>query len=398
VKIAMLMERASLNDGVSRTVFGLTKEFVRLGHTVDVYAAVNKLPDKGRAMFQDPAVRLRWLPSLRGGLRIWTLPLVAMVPIAARALIRPRRRPDVIVSHTMTVRQDIVHMHNDPQHVEHAKLSAVPFTIDPPKLEGTRRTLRAAIERQRFKEGNYRGVVAHSARSARELRDAFGIPEERISVIPHGVDSAFFNPALVTDHRAALRRAHHIGLDETVFLYLGDSWKGLEFAIRALAGLPKGKPFCLLAAGPYRKQPFLDLAASHSVRLIAQDVWDDPRSLYAMADAMLHPTPLDTFGLVALEAMSMRLPLATTRFAGISELLRDGENAFIVPGPDSVRELREAAAALLEPERRVVVGARAREFAVTRTWEAASRAHLGFYRRALGPAAGASSAVESPVS
>ncbi len=384
----MMLETLSFNNGVSRIALALSEEYLKRGHEVHLYASKNALPEGGRSRFPDPRMGLHWLPSLRGSWRTWSLPLGALLPLLGlplggrtmgRALMPSGRRHDVVISHALTVRQDVIQMHNDPQPVEREKLARVPFSIDPPRLGTTRGATRAALERMRFAPGNYRSVIAHSRRSADEVRAAFGVPETAVDVIPHGVDCAFFCPEAAAGRRVALRRRLGLGLDDVAFLYIGDSWKGLEFAIRGLARLPASGRAVLLAAGPFPKAPFQRFAQELGVRLLTEELWDDVRSLYAAADAIVNPTPMDTFFLVGLEGMAMRLPLVTTRYAGLSELLAGDSGGILLDDTADVAGIAEACARLLEPDVRVRMAEAARRFALTRTWEDAARRHLRHY-------------------
>ncbi len=394
MNIGMLLETLSLNSGVARANLALAEEFVKRGHEVHIYASTNRLPEGGRKLFPNPKINFHWLPSLRGSWRTWSLPIGAMLPVWAIPLL-PRtpgrfaaRRHDIVISHALTIHQDVIDVHNDPQQVEAEKLGSVPFSIDPPVLDTTRRKVRSAIERLRFTPGNYRSVLVHSRRSGQEVRAAFGVPEDRIDVIAHGVDSTYFSPAIEAGRRIGLRERLGIALNDVVFLYLGDSWKGLEFAIRGLALLPKRAPLSLLAAGPFPKKIFARFAHEQGIRFLYQESWDDVRSLYSMADVLINPTPLDTFFLIGLEAMAMRLPLVTTQYAGISELLSNGENAFILKSPSDPLPIAEACLRLLEPDVRLRMAEKARRFAESRTWEEVALAHLRHYAGARVGSAG----------
>jgi glycosyltransferase involved in cell wall biosynthesis len=387
MNIAMLLETLSLSNGVSRIALSLSEKFVERGHEVHIYASRNRLQEGGRKRFPDPKIQFHWLPSLRGSWRAWSLPLGALLPVLGLPMINrlpPRmssfsRRHDVVISHALTLKQDVIQMHNDPQPVEESKLTGVPFSVDPPRLKTARRTLRTAIERLRFTPDNYRSVIAHSARSARETSETFGIPTERIDVIPHGVDSAYFCPSLMAGRRIGLRRHMGLTLSDVVFLYIGDSWKGLEFAIRGLAKMPPSAKAVLLAAGPFSKPIFTQFAREQGVRLLCGDLHDDVRLLYCAADVLLNPTPLDTFSLVGLEAMAMRLPIITTRYAGMSELLSHGKNAIILDSAYDEAPIAEACLKLLDVGVRLNMAERARQFAVSRTWEQVAGSHLRHY-------------------
>ncbi len=64
--------------------------------------------------------------------------------------------------------------------------------------------------------------------------------------------------------------------------------------------------------------------------------------LFYDADIFVFPTfyPVETFGIVNLEAMQAGLPIVTTNHAAIPEVVEDGINGFIVPkqDPDAVAE------------------------------------------------------------
>lgn len=391
MNIAMLLETLSMSNGVSRVALALGEQFVKRGHQVHLYSSVNRLPGRGRERYPDPRMNFHWLPSLRGSWRTWSLPLGAMIPalllpMAGRLPYRQAlrgRRHDIVVSHALTLKQDVVQMHNDPQKTEETKLSRVPFVVDPPRLRSARRSFRSLVERARFAPGNYRSVVAHSRRSAGEIAAAFGIPENHIGVIPHGVDSGYFRPSNAAGQRVGFRRQLGLGLDDVVYLYIGDSWKGLEFAIQGLARLPSGSRAVLLAAGPFPRETFTRYARELGVRFLCEDLWDDVRSLYSVADVLVTPTPLDTFFLAGLEAMAMRLPIVTTQYAGLSELLTHGENAFILDSPSDPAPIADACARLLEPDVRLQMADKARQFAVSRSWDKSALLHLRHYAATL---------------
>ena len=56
----------------------------------------------------------------------------------------------------------------------------------------------------------------------------------------------------------------------------------------------------------------------------------DVAPLYQLADALVFPTSYEAFPLVALEAAASGLPILATPVNGIRELVRDGENGFLI--------------------------------------------------------------------
>ena len=61
---------------------------------------------------------------------------------------------------------------------------------------------------------------------------------------------------------------------------------------------------------------------------------DEVFQRYRQADVLVFPTLCDGFGMVVTEAFSQGLPVITTPRAGAAELVREGENGFVVPAAD----------------------------------------------------------------
>src|SRR5438552_9486259 len=73
------------------------------------------------------------------------------------------------------------------------------------------------------------------------------------------------------------------------------------------------------------------LANTHGV---AQDVLfvgkqNDMSELLAISDVLLLPSELESFGLVALEAMACEVPVIATRVGGVPEVVRDGIDGYL---------------------------------------------------------------------
>lgn len=372
MNIALILRALSTGNGISRVALAHAAEFARLGHETHIYAARLLLSDEERKALP-PGIVLRRFPCLRGSPRIWTIPFGALRPYL-------NARHDVVVSHLLTVWQDVIVMHNDPQPVEAEKLLSAPFTVDRPRVRTGNRLIRDFIERRRFSPSRYKRVVALSQRSAAEISGVCGVPRENITVIRNGVDASRFSPAHRLAGRRAARESFGLSAGETVFLYVGDSWKGLEFAIKGIAEARLGKAV-LVAAGPFREEKFRPLAAALGLRLICLGGRPDIRDLYSAADALINPTPIDTFGLAVLEAMAMGLPVITTEQSGVSELLTDGQDAFIVKKAWDTAAIADTASRLASPSFRGVIGERAAARAAGLSWEEPAARHLELYRK-----------------
>lgn len=164
--------------------------------------------------------------------------------------------------------------------------------------------------------------------------EALGTPRERITVIPSGVDLAWFQPSPLpnSDHPRALFAGRFV------------EKKGIDVLMRAwpkvLSQIPEAR-LHVLGFGPLE-----DLARSGgtSVRVELADPTRRAEQLRdAIRGARVVVTPsrtaadgdAETLLLVNLEAQASGRPLVTTRHGGIPEYVAEGETALVVPENDA---------------------------------------------------------------
>ena len=78
----------------------------------------------------------------------------------------------------------------------------------------------------------------------------------------------------------------------------------------------------------------------------------DPRPFYRDADFFVLPTKHDPCSLVVLEALSMGLPVISTKFNGATEIMADGVHGYVLDDPNDVDVLADAMRKMLDPQRR----------------------------------------------
>jgi glycosyltransferase involved in cell wall biosynthesis len=105
--------------------------------------------------------------------------------------------------------------------------------------------------------------------------------------------------------------------------------------------------------------------------------------LYADADLFVFPSPTETCGLVALEAMASGLPVLGSDQGGVRENLRDGITGLILPAGRPEAFVEGMAALAGDDSRRHAMREAARAFAVGRDWRAELDALERVYRTAL---------------
>jgi N-acetyl-alpha-D-glucosaminyl L-malate synthase BshA len=79
---------------------------------------------------------------------------------------------------------------------------------------------------------------------------------------------------------------------------------------------------------------------------------DNVNELLPLADLMLMPSEMESFGLAALEAMACGVPTIATRVGGVAELIDDGVNGLLFPVGDT-EAMAAAAIALLGDKARL---------------------------------------------
>ncbi len=235
-------------------------------------------------------------------------------------------------------------------------------------------------ERRLFTSEKLRAVICNSRMVRDEVRQWFGVPEQKLHVIYNGVDTVRFNPDLCR-HRTDVRERYGIPQDAMLFLFVGAGFerKGLRQAIEALARLPEAA--FLLIVGKDRHAPrFVHhanrLGLSDRARFVGGQ--PDVTPFYGAADAFVMPTLYDPFPNAVLEAMAAGLPVVTSLKCGAAEQIESGRNGYVCDALD-IDAAADAMRALLDPQRRAAMAAAARRTAEPLTLEAMSAELLKLY-------------------
>jgi UDP-glucose:(heptosyl)LPS alpha-1,3-glucosyltransferase len=223
---------------------------------------------------------------------------------------------------------------------------------------------RAIARLERSQLATARCVIAVSRETAAVFRDRYGLPEDRIRIIPNGIDTQRFHPARTAHTRGATRDALGLTPETLVLLAAASNFrlKGVHHSIAALAKiLPHCPNACLLVAGEGPVDEFAALAhaagVGDRVRFLGR-VTDMP-ALFGATEIFVHPTAHDACSLATLEAMASGLPVITTRRNGAADGMTQGREGFVLGAPD-VAALADKLLALRDPARRTAMGAAAR--------------------------------------
>lgn len=245
----------------------------------------------------------------------------------------------------------------------------------------------AAIEKRQHKTDGA-VIVAVSGMVRDHFQKLHHVEAERIRLIPNGVDAGKFSPDVCRPLRNPLRDRLGIPENAVVFLQVAHNLrlKNTDTALRAFARLADGEPDArLLVIGGRRPDPYRKLAVSLGLRdrVVFGDPVPDVRPYYAAADVLVHPTWYDPCSLVALEALACERPVLTTRFNGVSEMMGDGEEGFLLDDPSDVVALAGRMKRLIEPDLRGCMGRAARRLALRHSLDEQTDAFLALYQEIL---------------
>ena len=241
---------------------------------------------------------------------------------------------------------DIIHAHTGlPDGVSAAHLAerlGVPLVVTEHE-SGLLRRLESERARAAYGSlfGPRRRVVAVSAVLARQLTGLLGLPEADVAVIPNAVDVASFH---VTGPDAR---------DPNELLWVGSrqASKGMDELLGALRIARSEWPdLRLRMIGPARGEGEDDRLRALARELGVADAisLEPPADRIGVAAAMaraavfVHPSPSETFGVVAVEALASGLPVAAAPSGGVDEILGTSGVFGEVAGSAGAAELADA--------------------------------------------------------
>jgi UDP-glucose:(heptosyl)LPS alpha-1,3-glucosyltransferase len=218
------------------------------------------------------------------------------------------------------------------------------------------------IERQAMQ--NAKRVIVASSRLKTLLSQRHHLESARLRTIPNGIDPARFTAEILSPLRAPFR--HELGAGDAllcVMVAYNLRLKGLETALRAISiVLQQREDIRLAVAGGMPDAEMADLISRLGVNDKVQFCGNVAgiEKLFAAADVFVHPSRWDACSLATTEAMASGLPVITTVMDGASDLIKDGENGFVLRNPADHRRLAHCLTVLFDAAARRRIGDAAR--------------------------------------
>jgi glycosyltransferase involved in cell wall biosynthesis len=230
-------------------------------------------------------------------------------------------------------------------------------------------------------------LAAVSPPLASRMASAIGVAAERIEILPDPVAEAAFPPADAS------------GRSPNDLLWVGSlgDHKGIDVLLRAFAHLHGERPELRLRLVGGERSPGeqarwealgADLGVGSAVTLTGWRPRDQVANAMATAAVFVHPSPSETFGVAAAEAILTGLPVAARQSGGVPWIIELSGGYGRVADGDSPEAFAAAIAAVLQGGL-PVDAATARERLIDAIGEAAvARRAIDVYRGSIAPAVG----------
>jgi glycosyltransferase involved in cell wall biosynthesis len=300
-----------------------------------------------------------------------------MVPWAAAALLRGRRRFDLLVVRGTRVL-------GLPGLVA-GRWRGVPVVLQPEingELSGAAYVWGTRLDRPPWRQAVAAGVAARNlllrdadafvamSRAIEEEMLAAGVERDKVVLLPHGVDLERFRPAPPED-KAALRSRLGLPPGARVVAWTGRllKGKGLETLLEAFATVAASDPAARLVLVGSGEGQALSVEAELRERAAREPLAgrvvfagrvEDVAPWLAAADVFAFPSEYEALGLSLIEAAASGLACVGARTGGIVDVIEDGVTGMLFE-PRDAAGLAEAIELLLKDTRlREDLGRRAR--------------------------------------
>jgi len=234
-----------------------------------------------------------------------------------------------------------------------------------------------------------RGLTSHFIAVSGGLQKALiqqGIPEPKITVIYNGLNPEIFQGAGRASGRWREKAGFNPGIPLVAIVGRLHPVKGHRYFLRAAAEILKERTdvhFLVVGCGPER-----DRLEEYTRRLnIAGHVTftgfiADVSELMPDLNLLIVPSLWEGFGLTALEAMAVGVPVVATSVGGLPEIVEHGTTGLLVPPADEAGLTRGIAWMLDHPQEAVEMAAAAKAVVEEKfTASAMARKTEAVYRR-----------------
>ncbi len=359
--------------GIQEHVYHFSKEASSRGHTVHIITSNVIGADLGYDIYN------KSVKVIRIG---YSLPIISNNSIG-RVSLAPNisgRVKDIINNE----KYDILHIHSP----LHPVLPILALSKSNTITVGTfhtnfERSVFFSIFKPLLKKGIERldGMIAVSETAITTIKNYLH-PEKEFRIIPNGVDTEMFSPAVpkkpsLTDNKINLlfvgRMEPRNGLDRLLRAFLYVRAKGFD-NVRVIA----------IGDGPLRKiyEEMIPVRLKQDVIFTGAINGDRP-AYYSSSHILCFPASIASFGITLLEGCASGLPFVSTAGAGFPSIFSDGKSGFMIDTSNEI-EFGETLIKLIKDENlRRRLGENGRKLAETYSWKNITDQVIEYYQEIL---------------
>ncbi|MEM2154083.1 MAG: glycosyltransferase family 4 protein [Nitrososphaeria archaeon] len=177
-------------------------------------------------------------------------------------------------------------------------------------------------------------IIVCSDSMRKDVIERFNVPEEKLVVIPNGIDPTRLN--IIVDV-SETRKKYNVFWKEIMILFVGrlTPQKGCEYLIRAMPYVLGKYNAKLVIVGDGPSRGFLESEVNR-LGLLGRVIFtgflpdDEMIKLLKSADVLVVPSVYEPFGIVALEGMAAGVPVIASDVDGLSEIIEHQVNGIKV--------------------------------------------------------------------
>ena len=225
-------------------------------------------------------------------------------------------------------------------------------------------------------------VITISNASKKDINKYLFYPEEKISVIYNGFDSAFTE---IRDKAFLKKIKTEFKINKPFMINFGGLVvrKNIERQIKAYQSLPESVKnnldFFIAGDGYWKNKLEMSLKKNESIKFLGKIDRKKLRALVSLANFSIYASLYEGFGFPILESISCSTPVITSATSSMNEILTDTS---IRVNPYSVRELKNAIIEIFSNKQKWIKKVKEGKKELKNfTWKKAAREYLREYTR-----------------